>query len=102
MNDAQGVAVLQSVEDRSDRVSRFRLRELFLLKNLVEQLEKEHISKSGETHLTALEELHHEEVVLVVLVDLVQLDNVGVVYLFENFNFVLKANLVFFSHLASG
>ena len=47
------------------------------------------------TYLTASHELHHEEEVLLVLVDVVELDNVRVVDLLQNFDLVLEADFVF-------
>ena len=47
------------------------------------------------TYLTSLHELHDQEEVLVVLVDIVKLNNVRVVDLLQNVDFILEANFVF-------
>ena len=52
------------------------------------------------TYLTSHHELHNEEKVFLVFVDVVKLDNIGVVDLFENHDLVLKAHLVFFCKFA--
>ena len=51
------------------------------------------------TYLTASHELHDEEEVLLVLVDVKQLDDVRVVDLLQNIDLVLEADFVFFGQL---
>jgi len=51
------------------------------------------------TYLTTHHELHHEEEILIVLVDVEELDDVGVVDLFQNVNFVLQPELILLSQL---
>ena len=52
------------------------------------------------TYLSALHELHDEEEVLVVFVDVKELDDVGVVDLLQDVDFVLKTNFVFLGKFA--
>ena len=47
------------------------------------------------TYLTSLHELHDQEEVLVILIDIVKLNNVRVVDLLQNVDFILEANFVF-------
>ena len=52
-------------------------------------------TKLSVTYLTSLHELHDQEEVLVVLIDIEKLNNVRVVDLLENVDFILEANFVF-------
>ena len=52
------------------------------------------------TYLSSHHQLHHEEEVFVVLVDVEELHDVGVVHLLQNVDFILKTDLIFFSELA--
>ena len=52
------------------------------------------------TYLTASHELHHEEEVLLVFVDVIQLDNVRVIDLLEDLDLVLEADFVLTGQLS--
>ena len=53
------------------------------------------------SYLTAHHEFHDEEPVLLIFVDVVELDDIGVVYLLEDHDLVLKTHFVLFGQLAS-
>lgn len=82
MDDAELVAVDQGVKDGRNDVTSLCLRESLLLQDLIEQL-------------TSLHKFHDQEEVLIILVDVVKLNNIGVVDLLQNVDFILKANFVF-------
>ena len=52
------------------------------------------------TYLTSLHELHDQEEVLVVLVDVEELDDVWVIDLLQYVDFILKADFVFIGKFA--
>jgi len=87
MDDAELVTVDQRVKYGGDNVTGLCLRESFLLQDLIKQL-------------SALHELHDEEEVLVVFVDVKELDDVGVIDLLQDVDFVLKTNFVFLGKFA--
>ena len=51
-------------------------------------------------YLTSLHQLHNQEEVLIVFVNVVELDNVGVVDLLKNVDFILQADFVFLGKFA--
>ena len=52
------------------------------------------------TYFATLHQLHDQEEIFFVLVDVEELNNVWMVYLLENVDLILKADLILFSQLA--
>ena len=109
MNDPELVAVDQSVKDGCDNIASLRLGEPLFLHDLIEKLNTKTFhqkldlkeifevdSACRETYLAALHEFHDQEEVFMVLVDVVKLDNVGMVHLLKNVDLVLQTHTVFF------
>ena len=55
---------------------------------------------AGQTYLSSLHELHDQEEVLIIFVDVKELDYVGVIDLFEDIYLVLETNFVFLGKFA--
>ena len=51
-------------------------------------------------YLTSLHQLHNQEEVLIIFVNVVKLDNVGMVDLLKNVDFILQADFVFLGKFA--
>ena len=51
------------------------------------------------THLSAPEQLHHNVKVFIIFKDIIQLDDVGVIYLLHDIDLVLECHLVLLRHL---
>jgi len=52
------------------------------------------------TYLTTIHEFHHKEEILIVLVHIVELDDIWVVNLLENIDFILQSLPVIFCQFA--
>ncbi len=80
------VAVSNCLQNLLDHNRSFRLRKFFPFNNLVEQL-------------ASLAELCYQVNLFLVLEDFVKPDNVGVVQVFENINFILESHPFDLAHL---
>ena len=89
MHDAQLVAVNDSVEKRDHDFATLSLREGLLLHNLLKQLTRQTIKKRELTYLTACQNFHYDVDVLVVFLNIVQFNDVWVVDLLHNVDFIL-------------
>ena len=54
----------------------------------------------GLTYLTTSHELHDKEEVLLILIDVVQLDDVWMIDLFQDIDFILESDFVFLRQFA--
>jgi len=89
VDNIEVVAINQSIKDGRDNISCFFLGELLLGQNLIEKLASRH-------------QLHHQVVVAIVFVNIVEFANVGMVNLLQDVDLVLQSNSVFIVHFAFG
>ena len=87
MDNSHSVTVYQSIKDRCDNVSCLLLCKLFLSQYLIEQFTTSH-------------QFHNQKEVLFVLVNVMQLHNIGMVDLLQNVYLVLETNTVFLGHFS--
>jgi len=103
VDNIEVVAINQSIKDGRDNISCFFLGELLLGQNLIEKLKKSPTLRMilRATYFASRHQLHHQVVVAIVFVNIVEFANVGMVNLLQDVDLVLQSNSVFIVHFAS-
>jgi len=103
VDNIEVVAINQSIKDGCDNISCFFLGELLLGQNLIEKLKKSPTLRMilRATYFASRHQLHHQVVVAIVFVNIVEFANVGMVNLLQDVDLVLQSNSVFIVHFAS-
>ena len=81
MDNIVRVTVLDGINNRPNSVSSFFFAVELLLKDSVEKLQSSRYSFAKTAYLSSCHEFHHQCVEFLVFEHLVQLDDVGVIYL---------------------
>ena len=102
MDDAQLVAVDERVKDWSNYVAGFLLREFLFFEDLIKELLVNRVNWLQMcTYLASHHELHDQEEVFLIFVDVMQFDDIGMIHLLQDIDFILETNSVFLSQFTS-